>query len=75
MCLPLVTGSSVALAIPNANSNKVRAAVLIIFRRIKLLRVCAYTVQTFSNVRILLNQSDSSEYVKAEMTKMKFYEM
>ena len=66
MRLPLVTWSSVRLATPNANSNKVQAAVLIISCGIKF---CADMVETFSKVRIRLNQSDSPEYVKAEMTK------
>ena len=66
MCLPLVTWPSVALATPNANSNKMQPVVLIISRRIKF---CAFTVEVFSKVRIRLNQSDSPECVKAEMTK------
>ena len=66
MRLPLVTWSSVGLATPNANSNKVQATVLIISCRIKF---CADMVEMFSKVRIRLNQNDSPEYVKAEMTK------
>ena len=67
MCLPLVTWSSVALATPNTNSNKMQPVVLIISgRRIKF---CAFTVEMFSKVRFRLNQSDSPECVKAEMTK------
>ena len=49
MCLPSVTGSSVALATPNAKSKKVQRAVLIISRR---LQFSADTIEMFSEVEI-----------------------
>ena len=66
MYLPSVTWSSVALATPNANSNKVQAAVLIISRRFKF---STDTVEIFSDVEIRLNQLDPAEYVNAAITK------
>ena len=49
MCLPSVNGSSVALAIPNANSKKEQRTVLIIPRR---LQFSVDTVEMFSEVEI-----------------------
>ena len=58
MCLPSVNWSSVALATPNANINKVQAMVLIISCRFQF---GVDTIKMFSEVEIRLNQRDFPE--------------
>ena len=66
MCLPLVSWSSVALATQHVNSNKVKAAFLIVSHRFQF---SADTVKMLIEAEIRLNQRDPAEYVKAEITK------
>ena len=68
MCLPSVNWSSVALATPHANSNKVKAAFLIVSRRFQF---SADMIEMLIEAEIRLNQRDPPEYVKAEITKNK----
>ena len=66
MCLPMVSWSSVALATPHANSNKVKAAFLIVSRRFQF---SADTVKMLIEAEIRLNQRDPPHYVKVEIKK------